>query len=515
MGRRARLIGTAVALAMLALAPAGEARVLRISMGGVPETLDPILEQEIFSSDVIDQMYEGLTGITPDGDVEPVLASSWTVSPDNLSISFVLRPGVKFHSGRPVTSADVRWTYEQLLAAGSRAGIGAHFLAKVVGADDLRSGRTTSLAGFAELAEDRFEIRFTEPDALFPIYRIRIMDRTLGQAGPDWSATRSGGTGPFRFAGRGAQGTIRLEPFTGHWRGAPYLEAIEYVVQANPAEAITLFRQGRLDLVNLPRSANREIMADSLLRSRMISGAAAQVIELMMNQELYPPFRDKRVREAIALTISQEAVLKQLSGGFGLVLAGYVPPGFPGGDPSIARSPYDPVLARSLLAQAGYARGFGLPKLELAGMGVDKAELDFYAAELVRILSMPVTVTILPRDTFLAAARSRKLAFFSSSWTADYPDAATFLRDQWWSKSPLNRSGYANPRFDDVIEQAMATPDTRRRYALYHAGERLLAADHAMVPLGVRQQLALKAPDLSGLRLTAFRLGSLREAAFD
>ena len=506
MKRRVRtLVASLGLLACLGAGPA-DAKVLRLNIEADPATLSPITNSELISGDIIDNMYEGLTAIDKDGRVVPALAEKWQPLEDGKGFRFWLRKGVKFHSGRELGAADVKWTFEQVLTPAQKGGLGVTYLDKVVGAREMLDGKATELPGVKVVDAHTVDIRFTQPDVLFPMYPLRVMDRQVPkEQGADWTQKLSAGTGPFTFVHwkRGVE--VLLAAFPGYWRGAPHVDGVAIVVVPQIDTAISMYEAGELDLVDVPRIAIRRVLQDARFAGQLIQVPAAQVQYLGMNQALYPPFRDRRVREAVMLAVDREAIAKGLYGGAAIPLAGSVTPGVPGFDPELPKVPYDPERARKLLAEAGFPGGKGLPPVDLQSTSLNKDELAYLANQLKKELGMDVRVQIVERGTFIKAMNEGQVPFFSWGWTADYPDGAYFLSQMWHSKSRWNRARYANPKYDELIDRAMTVADNEARYKLYHQAERLLLEDAGMAPLTVRMQVAIRKPNVSNVYLTPFR----------
>ena len=98
-----------------------------------------------------------------------------------------------------------------------------------------------------------------------------------------------------------------------------------------------------------------------------------------------------------------------------------------------------------------------------------------------------------------------EVPFFPWGWTADYPDAMYFLSQVWYGPSPFNRSRWKNAEFDQLIERAQGIADAPARYKVYHQAEQVLMADWGTCPLIIRMQIALRKPNVQGVRLTPFR----------
>src|SRR5207248_5799584 len=99
------------------------------------------------AGDILENVYEGFTEVEPDGSIKKMLAESWEPLADKPGFRFHLRKGVKFHSGRTFTAKDVKYTLDTLLAPDSKGGLAAPYLKDIIGADDVKSGKTRELAG--------------------------------------------------------------------------------------------------------------------------------------------------------------------------------------------------------------------------------------------------------------------------------------------------------------------------------------------------------------------------------
>jgi len=118
---------------------------------------------------------------------------------------------------------------------------------------------------------------------------------------------------------------------------------------------------------------------------------------------------------------------------------------------------------------------------------------------------MPVRIEVLERGSFIMNLNAGNIAFFPWGWAADYPDALYFLGQVWYGTSVYNRSRWQNAEFDRLIEQSRQTFDQAVRFDLYARAERILLDDWGTCPLIVREQLALKQPNVEGVHLTPFR----------
>jgi peptide/nickel transport system substrate-binding protein len=128
---------------------------------------------------------------------------------------------------------------------------------------------------------------------------------------------------------------------------------------------------------------------------------------------------------------------------------------------------------------------------------------------------MQVEVNVVERATHIKAMNAGEVAFFPWGWTADYPDAMTFLGDCWYSSSPYNRSRWKSADYDALIDQARAEADAQKRYALYHKAEQILMQDWATAPLPITTYVALRKPNVHGLVPTPFGWSSFQPVTMD
>lgn len=492
-------------LMLAAVATAADAKTLRTNVAGDPAMLDPITYSELVAGRVMRNVYEGFTDFTPDGKIVNVLAESWTALQGEDGFSFKLRKNVKFHSGRPFTAKDVKYTLEQLAAPDTKAGIGAGYVARIVGVADVKAGKTKELAGVKIVDDHTIEIRFTKPDVLFPIYPIWFMDSGIvADKGADWVRSVSAGTGPFKFKEWRRGAFVEIEANKDYWGTKPKIDGARFLVIPNGDTALAQYEAGELDVLDVQESTIRRVMRDKSKDKERQVVPRAQSRFLAMNPLVYAPFKDKRVREAISLTINREGMIKGFYDNAAFMLNGITTPGVAGYFADLPKPKYDPERAKKLLAEAGFPGGKGLPPIDISSTANFKDELTYYANELSRTLGMQVNVNVVERATFIRAMNAGEVAFFPWGWTSGYPDAMYYLEQMWHSKSPYNRGRWFNPKYDAFIDQATATVDDAKRFQLYRQAEMVYIEDFGAAPLPMVASVALIKPNVKGARATPF-----------
>ncbi|GAB4182667.1 MAG: ABC transporter substrate-binding protein [Thalassobaculales bacterium] len=498
----------AVGLGLAVAAPAG-AKMLRTNIVADPAMIDPITYSELVAGDVIGNIYEGFVGLDKDAKVVPALATKWEALPGNLGFRFTLREGVKFHSGRTLGAKDVKWSFEQIMKPGAKGGLTTGYLKVLAGLKEYQDGTAKEISGLVVVAPNVIEVRFTAPDVLFPIYPFHIMDSGIVEEhGATWWTKASAGTGPHRFQSWNRGQSVQLVAHKDYWGGAPKIDGVSFMIVPDDNTAVSQFEAGELDLVYLGGAVARRVLREAKFKDNLMTVPAAQVQYLGMNQNLYEPFRNIKVREAVCIAIDRDGMVRGLFGGAAFPLYGQVTPGVAGYNPAVPKIVHDPARARQLLAEAGYPDGKGLPPVKISSTEPNKAELAYYADQLKKVLGMQVEVDVVERATFIKAMNAGEVAFFPWGWSAGYPDAMYFLSQMWHSASPYNRPRWKNAEFDRLIDQARGIADNEARYKLYNQAEEVLLKDWGTCGTTVRMQIALKQKSVEGVVLTPFRFNA-------
>ena len=514
-----RRILTITTIILVSIAGAGGAlaeKAVKTNLPSDPSQLDPITISELYSGDVLDNVYEGFTGINNNGNIVPALAERWESKDDGKITTFYLRKGVKFHTGREFTAKDVKYTFEQLLIPENKGGLAAPYLHTVMGAKDILDGNTKELKGIKIIDDYTVEVHFDTPSVSFPIFPFRFMDsQVVAEHGDDWVGKASAGTGPFKLVHFKRGQEVRLEANTDYWGEGPFVDAVIFKIVPELDTALSMFETGELNLVTADRGSVRRVLKDARFEDKLLTSPAAQVQYLAMNQNIYEPFKDIRVREAISLAYDRNAAIEGLFDGAAYPLYGFVTPGFPGSNPDLQPIKYDLERAQKLMAEAGYPGGKGLPPLKISATPSRKQELAYLADHYKKVLGLPIEIQTMERGSFIKAMNVGEVALFPWGWTADYADAASFLDDMYYSKSPYNRAKWTNAEFDALIEKARVTGVESERYKLYNEAEQIMLKDWAVVPTTMRKQVAVIAPELKGVYLTSFRIRPFNTAKID
>lgn len=316
------------------------------------------------------------------------------------------------------------------------------------------------------------------------------------------------GTGPFKVADLKPQTLIVLAANDAYHGGRPKVDKIERPVILDAVTRLNKYKAGEVDLVQLERQDIKSVQEDPKLSKEIQFFQRPAIWYVGLNQLQYPPFRDRRVRQAFAMAIDKRRIVDELLGGVNIVAEGIVPPGVPGGDRKDAKSlPFDPAKARALLAQAGYPGGKGLPPLSIFHRE-ERPDIKIVAEAVVSELKQNLGVECKQQarewGAYLNEFNAKRLPFYHMRWAADYLDPQNFLSHMLATWGPENKLGYNNPAFDALCKQADTLLDMDKRLPLYAQAEDIVLQDAVWIPIYFQRDAELISPKVTGLRESLF-----------
>jgi oligopeptide transport system substrate-binding protein len=490
---------------------------LRTPLGGEPPTIDPYFATDFSSGDLTFLLYTTLVGFDSRGNLIAEGARSWDASPNGLIYTFHLRDNVSFHSGRKVTAADWKWSFERMADPALKTSVADVVLAGVAGFEARQQG-ASELAGVKAI--DPLTLQITLNSAArggflnrLAYYAAVVLDRDVVEKGGNvWYEKTDAGSGPFALKEWVHNDHVTLISNPRYFLGTPKINQLELPIVTQAATRLSEYLAGQLDLVPVPLSDFQRIKADPTLGKQLVVFPRSQFVWLGLNPRVYEPFKDVRVRRAFAMAIDKDKIAKTVFFGFYQPANSIVPPGIPGFYSEYKGIQYDPEQAKKLLAEAGMTGK--LPPLTIA---VNPIAQDYQmAAEAAgAMLKATLGVEVTLQRTEFASFQSgmnRRTVFqaFMTGWAADYLDYSDYLDLLLYSKSPLDRVSYASPEFDKLVDQANAAPNDTERIAFYHKAEALAVQEAPMVPVVFTQFALLKKPYVQGLQTTPALSGWLR-----
>ena len=489
---------------------AGKVGVFRDALAAAPTTFDPGKVEDVPTSQIILDVFEGLVAYGDKNTIEPRLAESYS-SPDNgKTWIFKLRHGVKFQNGRELTAADFSWSLDRNCSKELGSPTARNYLSDIVGVEDRLSGKTEHIAGVTvvdpytlkiELDQSRpyFIGKMTYPCA------FALCKEAVGTGAID-KPEQAVGAGPFKLDSYIPQQQVNLVPNKLYYGTVPTISRVERPIIKDASTRLLKYKAGDLDILTLDRKDIEGIEADAKYKSQLKFEPRPAIYYLGINQQNCPPLKDQRVRRAIAMAINRERLTKDLLGGM-QEAKGLIAPGVMGYRENYAGLPYNPAGAKAALAEAGYPDGKGFPAIELEyreGAGDAQICCESILEDLKKNLGITVNIRTMEWGAMLHARNENKLQMYFLSWYADYLDPQNFLSFLLNSDAKMNHDGYKNDKFDDLCKKADSLLDEKQRIDLYQQAEDVAVLDVARVPLYFQRDAILVSPRVSGLRSNLF-----------
>ncbi len=486
-----------LATLLLALCTGGalQAQTLRIASAFDPQTMDPHAIALLYHARVAYQVHESLVGRDAQFRLEPALALSWS-QPEPKRWRFKLRPNVKFHDGSTMTADDVVFSIQRVLGRTSQRAFQIKGVTQAVKVDPLT-----------------VDLLLEAPDAVLPekLQYVSIMNKAWSEQhgatqAQDFNAKQemhtvraANGTGPYRLARyepdvrtvlqRHADWWGRSDPRTGN------VAEVQFIVVKSDATRLAALASGEVDLVLDPPFQDVErLRQDPRLKLTSVAELGQQYFTFdQARPELEfsdvkgrNPFKDIRVRRAVAHALNIELIIDKVLRGQAEPTGLFLSPLVDGVDPSAAqRFAYDPARAKALLAEAGYPNGFAVT-LDCVNT-TWRQNVCQAAAGLLTQVGIRTTLRVSAPNLFFPKLTQGSGSFIEFGWTAQ-PDAWASLNGLFRTHGPdglgsFNAGRYSNVALDSLIDAIRVEPDLSKRRTMVGAALKLVAAELPYVPL--------------------------------
>jgi oligopeptide transport system substrate-binding protein len=473
---------------------------LRVGVVGL-SSLDPLDARDPTAVMAVDQLFDTLAAYDRDTlEPKPGLAS-WEANPEQTVFTFRLGEGATFHDGSPITSGDVKFTFERIARKGSQSPLVAQ-LEAVSGFGPFNvDGTAPDLTGVEAPDPATVVVRLDQAFSAFPAVLghpgFGIVPKAAVETLGDRFKEAPVGSGPFRLAAA-EEGRLRLQRFVGH-RSAPKLDGIDLVRLADVEAAYTEFRAGRLDVAPVPPG---QVASAAKRYGRRGMGPFMGLTFYAMNLKS-PDLADARLRQAVSLAINRNRIVTEVYQGTVEAASGLVAEGVPERAPDACgdRCRHDPERAKVLVAEA--FPGGGVPEVavdhdddpvQAAVAASIKADLD--AAGIPSVLrSHPFA----EYGQFLVSGQAE---LFRLGWIADFPSPDGFLHPLFLSTSPENVTGLASAEVDDRLRAARAEPDPQKRAGFYREAEAKVLEQFVVIPVAQLENRLVVAERVRSFSLT-------------
>jgi oligopeptide transport system substrate-binding protein len=476
-----------------------------------PTDLDPHLISSQQDHQIVLNLFEGLTSYDPKtANPVPGVAEGWDLSPDGRIYTFHLRENAKWSNGDPVTAADFLYSFQRILSPGLASEY-AYMLFVVQNAKAFNEGKLTdfSQVGFSAPNPHTLVVSLVSPtpylpalcchSSWYPVHRGTI--EKFGKIDTRFTPwTRPGnlvGNGAFQLKRWRVNTDIVIEPNPQYWNAAQVKLREAHFLPVESADVEERqFRSGMMHVTatipTLKIAVYRKNRPDVLHTDPML---ATYFYKFNVTR---PPFNDVRVRRALTLCVNREQLIESVTRGGQRPAYNLTPPNT-GGFTVEPRLKRDPEEARRLLAAAGYPGGKGFPKVELlyntseGHKQIAEAIQQMWRAE----LGIQIQLTNQEAKVWNTTMQRMDYQIARYAWVGDYNDPSTFL-ELMTSASGNNQTGWNNPAFDHLVDEATRAKSQADRFALFQQAEDLLASDCPILPIYFYTRCNLVLPNVKG-----------------
>ena len=443
----------------------------------------------------VDQLLtNGLYAFDKDMELVPELAADMpTVSDDGQVVTIPLKKGVKFHNGRELVAADIKYSLERNAKPGSGSWATSLPLANIVGGQAVIDGEAEEAEGIKVIDDYTLEFHLLEPDlylvnTLTMVTNLAVAREEVEKWGEDYRF-HPVGTGPFMMMEWIPGERVIFERNPNYFKeGLPYLDKIVYELGAEASVSLLRFEKGEADVLadGIPVGDIDRMATDPKWGEYFIN-APTFLWHYMGFQLETPPFDNPKVRQAIAMAIDKDKLIR-LQVGLSIETNRLYPDIFAChstdeefGDPY----PYDPERAKALLAEAGYPDGFKVEVWDDFGRPWTERLAESVERDLATI---GIEVELLQLEDAIGDEMLNKgeIPLWLGGWGASFPDPFNHVTELFATAAigAGNRTRYSNPKVDDLIAKATSTSDPDERCEVWKEIEKILfQEDMPAVPL--------------------------------
>ena len=496
-------VATAVLLAATPALAQTPPNVLVVGQIAEPQSLDPQVSTAANDFRITTNIFEGLVRFK-DGtlEVEPALATDWTISDDGLTYTFTLREGVTFHDGTPFNAEAVKFTFDRMLDENHPY---------------YETGPFPLSFNFADITEtkviDDTTVEFTLGQPFAP-FLTNLATNTGGIVSPaavaefgDDFGRNPVGTGPFQFEEWQSNTRVVASRNDAYWGDPAGMETVVFrpITDANTRVAEML--SGGVDLMVEVPPDNVSMFADDPTFT-VYDAVGPHVWYVMLNAK-DGPFADKLVRQAANYAVNKETLVNDVLQGTAGVSAGPIPPAFNWAyNESVEPYPYDPDMARQLLEESGvedlsvtfYVTEGGSGMLDPIPMGTAiQADLE--------AVGFDVEIETYEWNTFLAEVNpglEGKADMAEMAWMTTDPDTLPFLTlrtEAWPEAGGFNSSYYSNADVDALLDTARTATDQDTRADAYMEVQEIVHEDAPWIFVANWKQNAVSTATVQGFEL--------------
>ena len=481
--------------------------------GSEPQGLDPHIVTGVPEHHILISLCEGLTIPNPNpNDMNGYMAGtaeSWSISDDGKEYVFNINKNAKWSNGESVTADDFVWSWKRILTAS----LGSQYpdmLYYLEGAYEYHNGLIDDFdqVGVKSIDEHTLQVNLKNPTPFFlgllshystwPVHKETVLKfGDIDDRNGEW--TRPGNfvcNGPFQLKTWELNNKIVVEK-NPHYYDASIvqLNEIHYYPVSNVMTEDRMFRAGQLHLTSTLPSQKCPIYIEENPNLRIDPYMGTYFYRINTENEV---LKDVKVRKALAYSIDRQLLVDKVTKCGQIPAYSFTPPGTNGYQPT-TEIPFDPVLAKSLLDEAGFSEENPFPKLEiLFNTNEDHRKLALAIQQMWQI-NLGIEVELVNQDwkVYLNREMIGDFQISRAGWIGDYEDPNTFL-DLMRPNRGNNKTGWENMEYDALVEKANTINNQAERYELLYKAEEILIENMPVIPLYTYVRAYQLSPDVKG-----------------
>ncbi|MDT4308555.1 ABC transporter substrate-binding protein [Klebsiella aerogenes] len=491
------LLGSAVT-AMAAQVPQGTELAAKQELvrnnGNEPASLDPHKVESDVEFNIINDLFEGLVSVSPQGEIQPRLALKWE-NKDNLIWTFHLRPGITWSDGSAITAQDIVWSWQRLVTPTTASPYASYpGNMHIVNARDISEGKQPpETLGVKALDDTTLQVTLNQPNAAFLAMLahpslVPIDKMLVERFGDKWTKPEHIVTsGPYTLSKWVVNERIVAQRNPKYWDNEhTVINKVTYLPITSEAADVNRYKAGEIDIVyTVP--VNQFALLKKTMGSQLNVAPQLATYYYELNTTK-PPFNDPRVRRALNMGLDKDIIADKVMGQ-GQRPAWLISQPDIGGvtlkQPDYASWPRDKRIAeaKKLLNEAGFNESHPLVFNLLYNTSETHQRIAIAASSMwKKNLGVEAKLQNQEWKTMLDTMHTHNFDAVRYAWIADYDDAASFLNNFRTGDSE-NTSQYSNPAYDKALHDAAKAADTAARGKFYQQAEDLLAEDVPAIPV--------------------------------
>lgn len=462
-------------------------KIIRFGLANAKQPLDMQRSTNSQSASVADSVCESLLRWTEENKLVPVLLTKIPeFEEDGVTLPCELKEGIKFHNGAPLTSQDVKYTFERMFTPETGAK-SIYMFNQILGASEMLKGEAKELAGIQIEDDTHFKIVLSAPFSAFPCnlgvsYAHIFPHEACAAAGQSWgSGTNLIGTGRYKLLSNDDTTEVVLGKFDEYHSDPALLDEIHYKYFDDANTKLLAFKNGDIDYCDLETGSVAQYANDPDVKDLIHSYETLGVHFVNLNLAKGKGLEDVRVREALSLAINRQELVDSIAGGYATPASGWLAPQIPGSLAGSDEFEYNPEKARALLKEAG------VDQLKLSA----KVRNGLPQKQAVAVQGywekIGVTLDVQVEDTGVWSKdwAQGDLQITVIGWYPLYADGDNHLYSYFYSASAAKKSSfYNNPQVDELLTKARTLQDQEQRTQIYHeVDHKITHEDFATIPL--------------------------------